>query len=1711
MGQATGQTFTNAGETGGFGATGMTEVRFIPSSMPAESADISADHSVQQSLNSFVDDGSKRAKTIRYAIENGVLLEGAEKKTAAMHMVGYESINDRNFTPDSTIAYRNLVINTIGQKGSRVVAGHLISGTANTRGLSLDQAILNGYEVAGNNGAMEHVNGWISDKSKIELYKSMMTSEQLDTLSGKESAGLSEQELLKFIEGNATSGAGLGLKLGVGYNNKTGISFNVNGNTVRGKGRQDDAVNFAITQMLRDNSEFADSAVESSLNATGYKKNARKALAGNYALGVDYQNETSGATLGGKHQQVFDTALKNDQIVAEAILAYLKKNPTLFEQFKTDYHINDDTQQDQILESIVASKKNKETIVGKLSVDDYKQELSEVTARHVADGSFGVEAYDLLSKTEQDKYADQMAANFAVASAGARFGFTQEQQQVVSGLSVEMMNNNPTYFVRSALNSNIENKDEIVNSLVGMHFGFAGSDGNINMDSEEAKKLLAEIEANKELSKVKVELTNQNYSEQDILLGYAKAKLTGSVTAETIKSATGNNALDIQAVESMLSGNAKTASVAEQAIESLDSKAVVERAISSGESKESVASQLALNALGIEHQNGAITVGSNSYTTMISEIIDRSGNNPDDLWYKKLESFGDMEGKDAQELVTMYSKAKLLGKEDSAEEFIGAKANVSKINDSVIDRVSNFDSSEAQKKKQVDEILENLEKYNTSLGTLEDSEIEEINEAHNKYTTLFNDVKSAFGYVEGGDAKVNSVAEDVASKYISSNGQNKDLVNSKGVKVNTDKLNEINANYFTYSNETGRTQAQDIIAGDIYQSITDEERSQLRAINNLRQEGNTKESLEKQLASLGYNLDTKEFDKTQEIGEVSIDRALQSMKVNYITADTKSASEAQVSENLKKLLTPEQIKSITREGSTNGFVALSQAGQNAVLVRMAGSDSGAKAVLANNNVSLNSPMEISQFLNSSLGLALKERLISELSVSLFELMAQRFGLSGKAVYDVVSTKADKAYEASLFEKTQGNLISNERVKQQLSENAESDNARNIVNFAAGKMSLLTKEEYGEISTKGAYEYLQTNYSKEVHDAETEISKKFDLKTLTESERREKVVKYISSVNPDAYRNALYIGGLDAVNNAKVNALSNGGLERQRAIAEVIYNNNDLKTRAESFYRTEHNGADLNLVSEVDRNNYLFDNYSKLVSSDSEAGKKIAEILSKSKVGFESGNNQTAINNLSQTEFNNIIRDMSSDGESIVSQSKQAIFTKANEGGKLTEIPDESKMTREERADYESLKSMLHQHYRKDENSEYIANLYRNTTLVNEEESLKAILSNGNSNATKEEIDKSKLTALENNKEFYGNTVLTVMKKTENAETLTKIIEKLKSQGVDFKSLSVAEKGQAITTLLKDDEFTKANKINAKKINTDINSEFTQRGASATNEEIKFGLTKEQINEYLRHNEGIRDNLISIGAHKPHKMFKKEHVMPARREYVFNNPVMRRMFVYAILHEMYTDKQLKSVIRKEILRPESSMFDSKFKNMTNAQIASYINSHLEELKYKLGLDKLFNKTKDGRFIPNNSMSIPQQDKTINNLEFSDKTFAGRMFDAFSSIARRATNNSSQSDKDNASKEEKEAVDELFDKVMEKVEKSSRLKTSVDKIVKTSVSDQINRFFEGEDVKVLVQSEVERVVNDPAIQERVYAKYNKELAKQKASLNSSLAAARKKLKG
>lgn len=1606
-------------------------------------------------INKIVD---KRVKElINNAKETGVLLEGRDKEIATRAIINNEAIDDKRFVSNIPEAYRNVLVNSAGTKAARVIAGDVIENMAVENGTTVHKEVI------------DH----ISDDRKLEIYKSVMTEDQLKTLEmrfAKERAD--STEMVKFIE-NSNLGDGLGLSLQASVDAKKGLMFSVNDKQV-----VDKAVLRDIIKEILGSDGISTDRVISSMQSKGYTTNVEAALAANYATSVNYSTETTGNVSSEYHENVFAEAMKDATIRSEAILQYLNNNKGLMKQFLEKYsYITADGEyfgdvSDESLLTTIQNKMDTDEFFTKMSVEDYSKELSEAIGRHIQDGSFKVEAFDLLSKEEQMSLADQTVANIAEMSNGREYAFTTDEKAKVGEFSAEVFDDSS--LVSTFANSQDEMKDEIINSVIAKYFGLTKEDGSIDVSSKEAVKLLKEMQNDDEFS---VKLASGAASKEDLLVEFAKSKLQKQVSASN------------------------------EVVGNINDKKPIEDMV----------------------------IGKNT------ELV---------------------------ALLNGYKNIDLLSTED----------------------------------------------------------VQRIAKARNEYNLLFNELRTAFGYVEGGKKDINTRAEARAKAYISAGGDITKVAKSGDSEKDSQVLASVHQAFERRG--LGQEYLQKLSAGLAeYHSIGS---GKFENIERLRMSGETKDGLLQKIEAKGYSVDNATGDiiklgENQPLaatgqgsrtgGFVSDAQLLEAMIDN---SSSREESTKNLAEILRNVLSVEQINSLQKAGFENGFIALGIQQQNELLAKLATSDKGALRVLERNSVDTQNSEAVINFLNSKLGANLRERLISNMDVSLYEAKELLAGKSEAEIHGTVQGEVERARYAEQVQKTQGELISTENIQAQMIKNA--DDYTKLVEMAVGKFKLIgeqdlglnqivgnirnatiindestiggdkdiismleTLKRYGSLSTEKINELANANYrykelygellnafgyredgdknknaiaetmarayistnghiddviannKTQVDEREFEaIRQVWDEKELTllnakmqeyasagktkvdelaklqaEGITKEDLIKNLEAKNITVDTKTGDItkvaGGSSASPEQKIklaqDLLANGGLERFRSVAEFVLNDTALKNSATGLLKSK-TGEDLDSLNMIDKYNFLFNHYKEIAKEGTDERAEL-ERLATQKIEFNNQfGNKTVLEKLKPEEIEVLIKDMGRDGKSLVAKAGQEHIKQISESEKIDIVPDTKMMSKEESLRFRENLATLQQAYTKGEGEEMFVSLFKNATLVNQKDIIREIVSGGKE-LTDAAFAGERAKILESNPEFIEKvdrlTAKDVIERKEFGSSLEKIKKYLNAQeNTNFDALSEQEKLINVTRIFNDEKLRRKAGI--------VGTEFAdfeklarkikeQEIKAAGDYDVKQSFTNEQIMAYLRAHENTRQKLIEIGASQPNYMFAKNKYEKALRNFAINNSVMRQATMIQYANQTYSSTEIRQLIRNEITNSNSPMYRKETQKLTDKEIIDYINKHLEELKALFAEDKLLKKNFDGSF----ELKNPKEQ----NFEF-DKSIVNAMANkAVKNIVDKAVSEAIEAGLGKTNRAQKKTVYQtLIKELTEKLSADADVQKVIDAKINTSLPDAFNMFLGGQSANILLTDTIKQIAN-PIVDEKAYNVFSNQNKKINITIGSKQA--------
>lgn len=550
----------------------------------------------------------------------------------------------------------------------------------------------------------------------------------------------------------------------------------------------------------------------------------------------------------------------------------------------------------------------------------------------------------------------------------------------------------------------------------------------------------------------------------------------------------------------------------------------------------------------------------------------------------------------------------------------------------------------------------------------------------------------------------------------------------------------------------------------------------------------------------------------------------------------------------------------------------------------------------------------------------------------------------------------------------------------------------------------------------------------------------DIKNINKEAKENYVIQKYVEQDAENNRNLLDIAADEAIENKNKQKLALGEADRVYGIGTTLWEGKDYSStrkEAEKLYAKLNNGKRLSEADEQTRNSFLAEHFtdrlnkSELDSIDNnflarngiEDENKRKEIIEKARknnisVAMQALNdgvikeikdpaklNQAIVNKMDADNLGYVVdkinREEMGEGEgtnAIANLKKQYIKNNVDSLAKIdnTNIVDESKLSKTELRDFNYNVNMLAQQIKTDEKGNPVgpnavsimANLFKNTSLVNDKDSFNKILQMQFNGKSLEDLNKDyhlKLKFLRNNSDFNKD-----------------VDEYIKNHpGMKEENRAHAEKQVA-----------------------------NGKWKNATWQDMKQGLDNNKIFEFLnqKENANIKDNLIKIGANNVMLTLDKNEQQNRKFETVKNNSVLNNQVVDKILGSLkdknkqpLDENGIKELIKKMLAKQGNE--DTKGEKIQN--VDKYIQDNFRRLKNELAL----NINEKGEIVDIKDEEEAEKGKeeaknrymnAIAALEQKDSVFASQVYkNVTHSISYAA--NASEQDKDIffADKQNKEA--------------------------------------------------------------------------------------------
>lgn len=315
-----------------------------------------------------------------------------------------------------------------------------------------------------------------------------------------------------------------------------------------------------------------------------------------------------------------------------------------------------------------------------------------------------------------------------------------------------------------------------------------------------------------------------------------------------------------------------------------------------------------------------------------------------------------------------------------------------------------------------------------------------------------------------------------------------------------------------------------------------------------------------------------------------------------------------------------------------------------------------------------------------------------------------------------------------------------------------------------------------------------------------------------------------------------------------------------------------------------------------------------------------------KVAYEQYLDNQIVSKMSDADFRAIydeskLENYGEEAEIFKNIKKDMIGRKA-ETSEITVIPDVSKMSDKQRSDYTYRRNLIQQEIRNGANPQILANTFKNSTVVNEDAVVNAIV-----------------------------------------QSIVK---------ADKSNISDADKrNNAIRDILKQNQEFVA------RIGGEANIDEVIKNGAYNIQDLKKGLSDESIDKYLSQNEKLKENLVSIAASDVLLTLNAETRGVRQLDAVLSNRALQTKTAEEAMTAMYSkigsdgkakldDTKITQMIRDMLSNERSKYYNKDFaelmkakdQNKANTYANQYISQNYKELFSQLSLETFFNEGKNG---------------------------------------------------------------------------------------------------------------------------------------------------------
>lgn len=1390
-----------------------------------------------------------------------------------------------------------------------------------------NRGVMENEEVMGSGGAVTTIANAVRNNatsgpaatvvaSAINSNTNSLTPEQVMQLIENALSQLPQAEQAKYQDANGNFDRSKfgDLQVQAGTDASGNLQFNVvdknNGDVI---GAADSTISAQIGEVAV--GALGDNEIVAAAQATGSESNITGIVAQNIAAGLDFsETATTGTQTALYADRVYEIAEGNGKMKADAMLRALEGidaggGKTGLEAFAEKYHfLGTDGKTPLTREEILADPAMLQSFIERvnkgetkeLTTLDYSREMNQVVKEGVQDGSFVVTAWDLLDDDQrQQEVARNTAEREALANHTILERATGEEQQTI-------LENTARSVVRDASGS-------VIGATI-QAAAFAASVDE-NSFSPEAIKLLTGKENFAELTTAEKEL-----------LGFVKAK---GVTSEqlgtmnpqelfSLKASFKNTDERVKAFE-----NVDSASV-QKAIETTGSETMLARiatvdsrlaltkseqdALTGNETNEEIAKRVNTS---YEHYNPRTAAESETERQMSIESVIQ--NSPGSIFHAFTNT--QVEGKAG--IVT-----DLLASYMGIDASVDPAAELAKIKG--LDITKLIEAGHSEKDILMAYKTAELFGHNVSDPTAVNGLVaqylsySETEESQEELSTAI------LGAMAAGDAgKFNKVATELVTSYLTDD--QKQTLAERAADTGFNGISETQQ-----KKVLGTLALED---GEIRSQAEQEIRTQ-------------KETIERDKVLAGIKVTSAEMQTA----------AMQDAEFQKAFASHTGINFEYATQEQKEQFFKEYYSASNPEGQ-----ARREALEHSIREEKFKTDTVAQQTYATAIAGITvSDQEIKDYVASEDSGILHEKVMARATdMSYFELTERMKGKTGQQVYDAIHERTEKEKLIQSKLETEGAILTPEQLRSEVTSGANPDVTTAFVEAFSERHQIVGEVEAKQVKQNAIIAELERR-------AKTDKGLQAQLKSFKTGHITYADLIYELTKEDSVLADDLDNIGNDAVADLNKKRLAFGMGSKTAAFGAVIRDNSRIMKTARLQYEREHPGVQFDSLDEMTQNQYLMDNFMSSLSAQEVEEANISYVRSLGITGLTTADQARAfvqthganldaelttklegnrfkgkkpadydtmiVSRLTDEQYTTIYaemeRDMDGDGQKVIESMKRAYITKQVESGNVTQMsaaPDFEHMTEEQRRNFDYNKNNLQIQITREGNEDIIANLYRNTTLLNEGDTIDEIAMQQTGAKSGLEARKALLLSDETtHHDLLRASVQTMAKNGGTGSGIEAIIKKLyeaDNKGKSYDALDDAAKGEMIAHYLQDKRLSSDKSLNhaertiIKELNNGTASVFdsllTSRANALTNDEVKGMLSNDSIISYMNSegHEGEREQLLNLGAQNLTLALERTDLREKQLDAVMTSTGMQNQVALQALQEQgYDENQIRALIK-----------------------------------------------------------------------------------------------------------------------------------------------------------------------------------------------------------